>query len=208
VGLPVYLDGSLNPGSFTPASVALGWSLVSGPGSVTFTTADFENANARFTAPGVYQLRLTGTAPGSIVTTDDVTVIISESYADWATRLMASQSAANRLETADPDGDGYTNLAEYVLGGVPTSGGSPTAPNVSIVDGLLTMTWQRNLLAEPDIEIIPQLSEELEMWSSDPGALTVVLTGSSSTSQTWQATEGGTPGDRNRTFLRLLIRRP
>jgi hypothetical protein len=206
--LPVYLDGSLNPGTFSASAVTLAWSQISGPGTATFTTGNYQDANARFPSPGVYELRLTATAPGGIVTTDNVTVVVAEAYADWAARLLPGQSAANRLESADPDADGYSNLAEYVLGGLPTSGSSPAAPTVAVVDGLLIMTWQRNLLAEPEIEIIPQMSEELEVWSSDPAVLSVQMTGSTSATETWQATEGGIPGDRMRTFLRLLIRRP
>ena len=47
-------------------------------------------------------------------------------YASWVTQTMPETSAAQALDSADPDGDGQLNLLEYALGTDPlTVSGSP-----------------------------------------------------------------------------------
>lgn len=52
------------------------WSMVSGPGTVTFGAANATSTSATFSAPGTYVLRLTG-SDGQLSTTDDVTIIVT-----------------------------------------------------------------------------------------------------------------------------------
>src|SRR5262249_28725005 len=49
-------DGLPNP----PGAVTIAWSVVSGPGAVTFDNAGAAATTASFAAPGAYVLRLTG----------------------------------------------------------------------------------------------------------------------------------------------------
>jgi len=205
-GVPVYLDGALNPGSFTPSRVALAWSL--GPAATTFTTANYQDANATFPVPGVYVLRLTGTAPGPVTVTDTMTVVVEESYAAWAARVMASQSAANRLPLADPDLDGASNVVEFVLNGNPLNAAITGFPQIASINGLLSITWQRNKFADSAIQIIPQLSTNLTTWEAGPDVLDSFVTGSTATTESWRATESGTPGARTRASIRLLVIMP
>lgn len=65
-------DGLPNPPGFTTAS----WSMVSGPGSVTFGDASASDTTASFSAPGTYLLRLTAT-DSALTAADDVTVVVS-----------------------------------------------------------------------------------------------------------------------------------
>ncbi len=65
LGEPILLDGALSPRTGSPtSSITTTWSLVSGPGKVNFTTPGREDANATFSATGVYVRSLTATAPG------------------------------------------------------------------------------------------------------------------------------------------------
>jgi VCBS repeat-containing protein len=206
-GVPVFLDGALNPGTFTPSGVTLAWTRDSGPGTVTFTTPSSEDANAIFPAPGVYVLRLTATAPGPVTATDLVTVTVFETYDTWAATALASQSAANRLPVADPDRDGVSNVAEWVLNGNPLNAGVTGLPVASTAGGLLSFTWQRNLLADPGVQVIPQLSTDLNIWQQGDAVLNTVKTGSTATTETWVSTEVGAPAFR-KTFVRLLVVMP
>ena len=205
-GVPVFLDGALNPGTFAPGSVTLAWTRDSGPGTVTFTTPACEDANATFPVPGVYVLRLTATAAGPTTVTDLVTVTVYESYDAWAARVLAGQSPANRLPTADPDNDGVSNVAEWVLNGNALSGASTGVP-VPAPGPPLAFTWTRNLLADPAIQVIPQYSTELQTWQEGPAVLTTVLTGATSTVQTWLSSEAA-PGTDSRAYVRLLVVMP
>lgn len=72
---PASLDGTLVDPGF-PAAVTTTWSLVSGPGSVTFADPGAIDTTATFSAAGVYTLRLTATnATGS--SSDDLVVTVS-----------------------------------------------------------------------------------------------------------------------------------
>ncbi len=64
-------DGLPNP----PAALTLTWSLMAGPGTVTFDSPNAADTTAQFTVPGTYLLRLTAT-DGSLQATDDVTVTV------------------------------------------------------------------------------------------------------------------------------------
>ena len=102
-GVPLYLDGALNPGTFTPSAVSLAWTGTPDRGPSLSPPATTRMPMPRFPLPGVYVLRLTGTAPGPVIVTDLTTVVVQETYDMWAARVLASQSAANRLPQADPD---------------------------------------------------------------------------------------------------------
>lgn len=64
-------DGLPNP----PGALTVGWSKVSGPGTVTFGNAASPSTTAAFSAAGTYVLRLTGNDSASS-SSDDVTVTV------------------------------------------------------------------------------------------------------------------------------------
>ena len=64
-------DGLPNP----PGAVSSSWSMVSGPGSVTFADANAMETTASFSTHGNYILRLT-VNDGQLSDTDDVTIIV------------------------------------------------------------------------------------------------------------------------------------
>jgi hypothetical protein len=68
------LDGTVNGGG-GPAQTT--WSVVSGPGTVTFTNASLVDTTARFSAPGSYTLRLTANN-GSFSASDDMVVTVRQ----------------------------------------------------------------------------------------------------------------------------------
>jgi hypothetical protein len=58
------------------SSLSTTWSVVSGPGTVSFTNANSLNVAAAFTVSGTYVLRLTGT-DGDLSHTDDVSIVVN-----------------------------------------------------------------------------------------------------------------------------------
>jgi PKD repeat protein len=68
------LDGTVNGGG-GPAQTT--WTMVDGPGTVTFTNASAVDTTARFSAPGSYTLRLTANN-GVLSAFDDMVVTVRQ----------------------------------------------------------------------------------------------------------------------------------
>jgi len=101
----VNLQGSVTDDALPPLPNVLTrtWSLVSGPGTVTFTPPDAAHTQARFSAAGSYVLRLTGT-DGLCSRFKDVTVIVNaaplvdagtEQTIDWPTATASLDGSAS-----------------------------------------------------------------------------------------------------------------
>ena len=207
VGVPVFLDGNVLPGPFLLSSLTLGWSKLSGPGTVTFTTADYEDANATFSAPGAYALRFSATSSGaeSESVVDFVTVTVAEAYDSWTLRSLPSASNEDRLSSADPDGDGFNNFAEYALGGNPATADAGTIIQVKVIGGSLVLDYRRNLLADPGITILPEVNSELSTdWADATGSLEQASTSESGGFRSYRLTFSAAP----RRFFRLQVIAP
>ena len=128
------LDGTLvDPGS--PGPVTTTWSLVSGPGSVSFADAAAIDTTATFSAAGSYTLRLTATnATGSssdtmVVTANKAPVV--SAGPDLIITLPGKASLDGTL--VDP---GYSGLVKFKWSKV--SGGSVSFSSTTKVDTLAT----------------------------------------------------------------------
>lgn len=73
IALRAYLRGRFYDDGLTPGGVTNNWSVVSGPGSVTFDNANNLVTSATFSAPGSYVLRLNA-SDGQLTGTDQVSV--------------------------------------------------------------------------------------------------------------------------------------
>jgi hypothetical protein len=102
-----------------PGRVAVGWSKVSGPGTVTFDNANAADTVTHFVQAGIYVLRLTA-SDGALMASDELTVTVNgQSYADWSTNYFTPAELADPVISgpdADPDGDGFTNNQEFICG--------------------------------------------------------------------------------------------
>ena len=111
-------DGEPNP----PGAVTVTWSMVSGPGTVTFVNPNLQNTIANFSTVGIYTLRLTGD-DGQLTSFDDVVIAVN----------------ANHLPpvvNAGPD-QTITLPATASLDGTATDDGQPAPP------AALTTTWSK-----------------------------------------------------------------
>jgi hypothetical protein len=74
----VFLDGLVTDDGLPAGSTLdIYWTVLSGPGTVTFDDDSDPATRATFTAAGAYVLRLTA-SDGALVTTDDLTITLSE----------------------------------------------------------------------------------------------------------------------------------
>ncbi len=174
VGTPILLDGAIQPGALAAQDISVLWTKESGPGLVTLTTADYQDANGRFSLPGVYVLKFTATAPGGVTATDTVQVIIAEDYNTWAARLLAGQPVAAQAKDADPDRDGSSNLIEYATGSNPLAAGTILTPYW--LTNHLGVRYQLSATLPPEIQIITQISYDLETWYDNATTNTVEST--------------------------------
>ena len=144
-------DGLPSNGSLVTA-----WSLVSGPGTVTFGDSAGVDTTATFSQPGTYVLRLTAT-DGALAASDDVTITFA---------------AANLAPLAEAGGDqSVTWPASAVLTGVVSDDGNPTSP------GALMLQWTQ--VAGPGTATFADASQPVTSVTFDrPGLYVLRLTAS------------------------------
>lgn len=99
-------------------------------------------------------------------------------YERW--RAAQSWGAANQTETADPDGDGRSNLLEYALGSSPVA--ADAALPVVTAGGELTLTYPLDP-TKTDLAYLPEVSTDTVAWTAAPATLTSQVVWQ----QTWTA---------------------
>ena len=111
-GVASALTGTVSGGT------ASSWSLVSGPGTVTFGNASQAATTATFSQSGSYVLRL-GAVNSAGESSADLAVTVAPNPAlldDWQEMKWPGVSDPAILgPNADPDGDGIANLVEFAL---------------------------------------------------------------------------------------------
>lgn len=77
VGTPIYLQGSASDDNLpAPAQLALQWSIITAPGTVTFGNAAAANSSVSFGAAGTYVLQLNA-SDGQLSRSDQVSIVVS-----------------------------------------------------------------------------------------------------------------------------------
>ncbi len=200
IATPILLDGAIQPGAVAPQDISVLWTKESGPGTVTFTTANYQDANGRFSAPGVYVLRFTATA-GATTISDTVQVTIAEDYNTWVARLLASQSPANQAKGADPDKDGISNLIEYATGSNPLAANSVLTP--TWINDHLGVRYPLSATLPQDIQVITQLSYDLQTWFDN--VTNNSMESATTSQQEWLSEDLSSPAPEGRTYFRLKV---
>lgn len=91
--------------------------------------------------------------------------ILAESFVDWQARHFTPEEMAlgQALELADPDADGWPNLAEYALGTLPHQ---PSIPlTLTAATGTFEVQFERPK-GLPDVEYAAESSDDLVTWTA------------------------------------------
>lgn len=178
-----------------PKPVTVATSPAGLPSAITY--------NGSATVPtdfGTYSIAATITDPRYNGSATGTLTISGAPITTWETQSFTSQQIASgaAADTADPDGDGLANLAEYALGADPNRS-TPTFTPVRDENGIsVVFTRPKDL---PDVDYAAESSDDMQHWS--PVTLTFVQDGPV---QTVRATDPATGGAPQR-FIRLRFTR-
>jgi len=130
------------------------------PAAVTITATDFPGTGAWAVAQNLNSLVLTYTAGGPP----------SSAYDTFASVIP---NAADRDPTDDPDADGISNLAEFVLGGNPIVSSQSILPTQVIDATNIVLSYKRTDASEeaPATTSVGQFSTDLVNWTNVTPAL-------------------------------------
>jgi hypothetical protein len=137
-----------------------------------------------------------GTATGTLTISGGQTISAWRTAQFTPTQISNGQAANN----ADPDNDGYVNLAEYGMGTNPNAHTPPLTFTLDANGLSLVFTRPRDL---PDVTYGAQSSENLTSWSSVP--LEVVSDGPVQTVRARDPLNSGSP---DRRFIQLIFGTP
>ena len=100
---------------------------------------------------------------------ETVTAFLGESsYAGWTLGHFGFGSPGiDSSPDGDPDFDGWTNLMEYALGGLPLAADSDTGPQVVALWPFLGLDYIRDT-GKPDLNYIVEASTDLSEWTVAP----------------------------------------
>jgi hypothetical protein len=196
---PLELEGIVSFGSQNPAGVSFGWTRVSGPAPVTFSRPTELATTATFTTPGVYVLRLTAT--GTSAVSDDLTVVVEDSYDAWAVRFLGSADPNVTGADRDPDRDGIPNLIEFALGMNPAVSSQQGLPQPSVEGGVLSITYPRYPGA--GLTYIAEVSDDLVTWNS--GSVVESRIGTEGATEIWKASDTRPVDGHSRRYLRVRV---
>ena len=107
-----------------------------------------------------------------VETTGVLTLTVSGSdYDTWIDSFTSITAPADKLSTADPDGDGLTNQQEYAFGLSPASGASvnPITVPLDVNTGMFTYTRRATPLTT-GLTYSVQTSTDLAAWPTDVAA--------------------------------------
>ncbi|MEP6915942.1 MAG: PA14 domain-containing protein, partial [Acidobacteriota bacterium] len=162
-------DGVPSP----PSLLTIGWTRVSGPGTVTFTNGNTPTASAAFSAAGAYVLRLT-VSDSVLTTSDDVAVTVSAATANGLTGKYykdpgnGTHFATLVLTRVDP-------TVNFTWGTAAPAAGV-TADNFSVrwtgkVQAPVTGTYRFSTVSDDGIRLTVNGQQVINNWT-DHGATT------------------------------------
>ncbi len=196
--------GSALPGThYTPASTTLSWA----DGDLTDKML-LLNLLSPDSVDGDVSVQLSLATPqgGAILEAPAAaTLVVHDSLFDqWRSAKFGSQAATNTgLASADFDGDGIPNLAEYAFGSNPAQPG-PATPAPAVEEGYLTLTLNRTEEMPADVSWRAEVSSDLTTWQSGPTFTTTVIDNASML----KVRDNLPAGTGARRFLRLRLSRP
>lgn len=143
-----------------------------GPGAWTEFSRDGLNSFAAWRAhvpPGpARHLRFTMATAGANVAEVALYAESTSGYVDWSERrfpLVDPAATGAAAPSADPDGDGVSNLLEYALGGDPNAAEGDLLPSARTENGRLVIDYVRDLWLT-DVSYQVEWSHDLLAWTT------------------------------------------
>ncbi len=170
--------------SFYNGATLLGTSTLNGSFQASYTTSSLAVGNHSITA--VYVGNTTNATSTSTVLSQVVSTL---EYKTWASiGVQGLTSGVNDAPLADPDGDGVTNLMEFVLGGAPMASSQTILPALAKSSGNWVFEYNRS-----DSSLSPATTQIVEYGNNLSGWTPVTIPTTSS--GTVEITPGN-PSDR------------
>jgi len=157
------------------------FSVVAGNQVLTLTPAQNQNGSASITVSASDGQTSASTSFSVTITADTPLTNWKQLYFGYSLTGLASAT-----DTADPDGDGFTNLLEYALGGNPIQASATPLYTFSMSAAKLTLAFSRDT-TKTDISVIAQGADEVGgPWSTlaqstSGSAFSAVASGASAT---------------------------
>ncbi len=204
--------GTATAADFTPNSGVLTWADGdSTPKTITLSLT----ADALAESPETLRVNLGPPLLGGVFLGErqQATVTVSTVFATWQSQNFSTLEQASPAvsgDTADPDGDGLSNLLEYALGVSPKSPSPNGLPAIGIRNSgganYLALTFRRRLTA-PDLTYLPQTAASVSgPWLNTAVAVgTPVDNGDGTETVTYRDSTPLTGA--NQRFLRLSVTR-
>ena len=169
----------------------------------TYKLIDWGTTNADGVTASAFQLgsspvngTFSVTASGTLL----FTTIAYTPFQQWQSMYFGSINNALAAPTANPAGDGITNLLKYALGLDPLHVATASLPTVGSVPGYLTLTYPKPD-AVSDIVYTAQFSDDLATWSNT--GVTQDVLADDGTTQTIRAKVSSSGIARR--FIRLMV---
>jgi hypothetical protein len=198
-------DPAFSLSASSSAPLAVGFSRVSGPASVSGTTVTLTGA------PGTVVIRASQTGNGNYnaATPIDRSFDVSTPFDNFL--VSAGIPAGQRGEGDDPDKDGINNLLEYALGGNPTLAARsilPTFTPPSAAIGQKLVFKYRRSLAAVGVTCIAQYTDALASpWSAAVHGVGGVTIAAAAINATTEEVTVTIPAIGPRRFVRLKVTR-
>jgi len=129
-------------------------------------------------------VNLNGITGSVSVVGNSLVLMVGAGYDSWAS--AKGLTAANNGPAQDPDGDGISNLLEFVLGGEPLTSDPSILPTQSITSTDYVFTFHRSDESEAEIALTFQYGSDLTAWTN-------VAVGATSSGQVTVTENGASP---------------
>ena len=150
---------------------------------------------------GDYQGTITVNSSGKVSFVAGIAAPTATPFETWIAGYPSVTSTADKAAEADPDGDGFGNLTEFVLGGDPTLASASITPTLSVTGGGMALGFYRSAASVGNTTAVVQYSTDLSSWS-ETGVTTPSTAGFQTVSIPSSSAANG------KLFTRLKVTRP
>ena len=143
------------------------------------TNASFSIANATSLNAGTYSVQVRGTS-GTVTSNAVQLTVQAPAFADFVAHYFTTTEQADSTvfgPSADPDGDGRSNLLEYALGSNPRSADLATG-SIAWENGSLVFRYTRPAGGLPGVTYTIESSSDLATWTPVTSTLESTTNGS------------------------------